>query len=270
MQRFRPSSLKKLLGGMVIVLLVIIVARMTPGVRWVTAWIDWIAHPVISFAGTVGGEISSSVQYWFTLGEMKRENAELKKEIETLKVERIGGETMQRENTLLREQLGFQQRSNHPSIEGQIIGRDIFGVSQQVTIDIGERHGVTRGAGVVSASGVFIGTVSSVSETQSVVRFITDSRSVVPVRVSSTSSEGVIQGRHGLDVDVKYVPLQPPLSAGMDVVTSGLGGNLPADMLIGRVTDVRTSTSGLFQEATLRLAVFLEDIQNVYVLSRTR
>lgn len=255
---------------MVIVIIATVALRMIPGIQKATAWVDWLARPFVLVARNVGNGISTSIQYWFSFGAIQRENAELKTQLENLKVTTIETETLQRENALLREQLGFQQRSSHPSTEGHIVGRDIFGISQQVTIDIGKNHGVQPGAGVVSASGILIGVVSSTSDTQSIVRFITDSRSVIPARVSSSSSEGVIQGRHGLDVDLKYVPLHTPLSAGMDVVTSGLGGNLPSDILIGRVVDVRTSSSGLFQEATLRLAVFLEDIQNVYVLNGER
>jgi len=50
------------------------------------------------------------------------------------------------------------------------------------------------------------------------------------------------------------------------VVTSGLGGNYPPNIVVGQVTNVRKRDFDLFQTAGVQPAVNFEDLQIVLVI----
>ena len=51
------------------------------------------------------------------------------------------------------------------------------------------------------------------------------------------------------------------------VLTSGLGGKFPQDMVIGRVVDVERSEADLFQQATVQAGVDFDALEIVFVVT---
>ena len=51
------------------------------------------------------------------------------------------------------------------------------------------------------------------------------------------------------------------------MLTSGLGGNFPPDIVIGQVTSVRPSERGLYQEAQVRSLINFDTLEFVLVVT---
>ena len=71
------------------------------------------------------------------------------------------------------------------------------------------------------------------------------------------------QGR----LSLTYLGTDPDLAFGDLIVTSGLGGYYPAQLVIGSVEEVRSSDDGLDQVAVVRPAAELEDLEQVFVIT---
>ena len=88
------------------------------------------------------------------------------------------------------------------------------------------------------------------------VLLVSDPACKVSARIARTGSFGLVVGR---GVNLKGHPLarmlfidkETLINEGDDVVTSGLGGVFPKDILVGRVEEVHIDEAGLYQYADI-------------------
>ena len=66
---------------------------------------------------------------------------------------------------------------------------------------------------------------------------------------------------------MKWIEQDIPISENELVMTSGLGGNFPPDLIVGRVTQIEQSASELFQEAEVRPAVDFDHLEIVLIIT---
>ena len=69
-----------------------------------------------------------------------------------------------------------------------------------------------------------------------------------------------------LMVDLAYLPGGSLVRPGQTVVTSGDGGVFPKGLQVGQIVDVRTNDYGMNLEARVKLAVNLNQLEDVWVL----
>lgn len=142
-------------------------------------------------------------------------------------------------------------RQDQDFITADIINVDQSGQRRTITLNRGTRDGVAVGMPVVTQQGL-VGRILSVSAGASRVLLITDPSSAVSVRVQSNRVEGTIIGQLSGNLRLSFVPLDEDIAEGDIVVTSGLGGNFPPDIVAGAVTSIRQFEFELFQEAQVR------------------
>ena len=74
---------------------------------------------------------------------------------------------------------------------------------------------------------------------------------------------GQITGEIELDMVSQNATIQP----GELVLTSGLGGNYPANIVVGQVTTVRSDAFALFQSASVQPAVDFSQLEIVLIIT---
>jgi rod shape-determining protein MreC len=74
---------------------------------------------------------------------------------------------------------------------------------------------------------------------------------------------GQVTGEIGLEMIPQNATVQP----GEIVVTSGLGGNYPANIVIGQVNTVRSQAYALFQSATVQPAVDFSQLNIILIIT---
>ncbi|MCL2222043.1 MAG: rod shape-determining protein MreC [Oscillospiraceae bacterium] len=178
------------------------------------------------------------------------------------------------ENERLRSQLGF--RARHAALESEMANFVSWGSdnwSHSFIIDRGYTNSaIAQGMGVTTDHGLLIGQVFEVGPTTSTVITIIDTKFSVAAFVgrgegdSSVTARGdFLYMRSGLlmldriDDELTIIP-------GDSVVTSGLGGVLPAALVIGEVYEVFPHASGIGRFATVRPMLDLNNISSVFVL----
>ena len=201
---------------------------------------------------------------------LTQRNAELETEIARLQAEII---ELQQENTelqVLSALLDFAR--SHPENEyltAAIIGRDPSPFLHYVIINRGSDDGLLRGMPVVSQQGL-IGRIAAVTSGASRVQLITDPASTINVRIDPSGAEANLSGSITGDIALNLIPQDAAVNPGDLVLTSGLGGNYPPNILIGQVASVRQRPFELFQTASVQPVVDFAKLEIALIITNFR
>ena len=155
---------------------------------------------------------------------------------------------------------------NQEFLTADVIGVDQTGIVRNVIINRGTRDGLAVGMPVTTDLGL-VGRISAVSANASQVQLITDENSAVSSRLQATRADGSIIGQASGVLRLTFVDLDEEIRQGDLVITSGLGGNFPPDIVVGQVTSVRQFEFELFQEAQVRSLIDFQTLELVLVIT---
>ncbi len=195
------------------------------------------------------------------LAELRREYTELVARVERFdRLERDAAE-IKRENMRLREQLGFSQTILYRQVPAQIIGRDPDNLFSALVINKGVRDGIRKNMPIIAyQNGVqgLAGRVVQVGRLESLIMPVYDSSSFVSARLAESRYEGIVEGQGSSEdpLVMRYIKkrAKDEINFGDLVVSSGMGGIYPKDLIIGRVIRV------LDQEYETSIEVELESV----------
>ncbi len=197
-------------------------------------------------------------------------NNQLEAEVSRLQSQIIELQQQNSEMQVLSALLDFARtHSENEYITAAVIGRDISPFLHYVIINRGSDDGLRRGMPVVSSQGL-VGRVAAVTADGARVQLITDPDTAINVRIQPSGAEGLLQGSITGDITVEAIPQDASIQTGDLVLTSGLGGNFPPDMLIGQVSGVRQRPVELFQTATVEPVVDFSQLEIVLVIVNFR
>ncbi len=185
---------------------------------------------------------------------------------------------LERENEQLREVQGeyqllldlFNRARQQPAfsrLTASVIGRDTSPSLRSIIIDKGRDDGIVVGMPVESARGL-VGQVFRTTNNSAQVVLITDNASSIPARLGSSRATGLLRGGGlGGATSIDWIDLKRQLDVGEVVLTSGLGGKFPQDIVIGRVIEVDRREAELFQRAIVQPAVAFDSLEIVFVIT---
>lgn len=193
----------------------------------------------------------------------------LREENGQLKLEAVHAAEAVAENARLRAQLGAAPRGPWNRRLARVVAREPTTWWRSVTIDYGTRDGAAVSQPVVTKDGL-VGRISVAGYSHSQVSLVGDADCGVAALVVETRDNGFIKGGQStLDAGlVEWTAMvhSPRVLAGQSIVTSGLGGIFPKNLLVGQVLDTRTERSGVTTTARIRLAANLDRLEEVFVL----
>ena len=204
------------------------------------------------------------------IASLRSQNQALESEVAGLQAQIIELEQQLREAQVLYALLDFARSSPASQyVAAAVIGRDPSPFLHYVIIDHGSDHGLRRGMPVITDQGL-VGRIDALTATAARVQLITDPGSTVNVRLQSTRTEAQITGSVTGEIELGLVSQDTTLLPGEIVLTSGLGGGYPADLLVGQVISVRSSGTDLFQSASVQSVVDFSSLQAVLVITNFR
>lgn len=232
-----------------------------------------VARPALTVFNGLGRQITNIFSTARDLRTLRSLNQQLKSQVDTLIIENARLQEVEIENHRLRELLRFTQLNPYYDFSsGQIIARVISreptNYLAALTIDLGSDHGIKPGMPVVNEQGL-VGRIHQVGPKSSTVLLITDPSSGVQARVKRENSRavGVITGRAGALPIMDYIPQDADVSVGDEVITSGLGGNFPKNLVIGQIIEVKKRDFNMFQQAVIRPTVNFDRLEFVLVIT---
>ncbi len=201
------------------------------------------------------------------MGELRHQNRELQRLVDHLMIDNVRLREIEAEHEALLGLLDFT-RAN-PSYEYQaaaIIGRDPSNLLGYLFIDVGTNDGVQADMPVVTERGV-VGRIAAAGPNSSKVLIITDPSSSVNALLQGSRTTGMVEGRPGGNLIMKYIPQEEKIEEGDMVITSGLGGNFPKRLVIGQVVKVRQLDIESFQSAEVHPTVDFNHLEIVLVIT---
>lgn len=187
-----------------------------------------------------------------------KENLELQSKLSIL-------QEVQHENEILKKEMGFLSTKGEMKLTpANIIGRSLTGYLKNVTIDRGAKDGIRENQAIVS-QGFLVGTIRNVMDNSSEAILITDNNSLVPVVLQDSRGTGLLRGGLG-GLTVEDIPLNIPIKKGEQVVTSGLGGDIPLGIMVGTVEDVVSKEGEIFQKVTVKSPLQIYFLEFVFVV----
>lgn len=204
-------------------------------------------------------------------GGLAEENRLLRQEVVKLQAEDRVRESLQEENIRLSHLLQFRNSQPHELIAARVVARTIDGWWKSVRVDKGTRDDIFADRAVISPDGL-VGRTEDVSAHTAEVLLVSDPACKVSARIARTGSFGLTVGR-GVTLDgypvvrMQFIHKDVPVRKGDAVVTSGLGGVFPKDILIGHIDEVHTEEAGLYQYADIVPNAIVELLDVVFVPS---
>lgn len=224
-----------------------------------TTVLSWTSGQAETVSGTLSGPRD--------LQTAQAEIAELQARIDFL----------ERENEELREGEGeyqllldlFNRVRQSPEYTRQtasVIGRDTSPSIRSIIIDKGSDDGVRVGMPVESARGL-VGRIFRTTQHSAQVALITDNASAIPTRLGNSRATGLLRGGGlGGSLVMDWIDLKYQVEVGEVALTSGLGGEFPQDIVIGRVSEVERSEAELSQQAIVQPAADFDALEIVFVI----
>jgi rod shape-determining protein MreC len=213
-----------------------------------------------------------AVQDFFTsprdIASLRQRNAELEGDLADLQAQVIQLQQEVAQTEALAALVDFERANPENTYRGAaVIGRDPSPFLHYVIINRGSNDGILRGMPVVTNQGL-IGRVDAVIADAARVQLITDAASSVNVRLQNAETEGSLVGSVSGDVTLELIPqdVKKEIQPGDLVLTSGLGGGYPPDLIIGQVVNVRSRDFDLFQQATVQPVVDFNSLEIVLVI----
>jgi rod shape-determining protein MreC len=254
-----------------IVLLLVVIGLMALALGGFLAPLSRIfLYPVVSAQTWVSTRYQALQDFVTSPSDMNRlrqRNAELEAEVARLQTQIIELQSEIQEVQVLSALLDFARA--HPEntfVSATVIGRDPSPFIQYVNINRGSDDGLRRGMPVVTHQGL-VGRIAAVTASAARVQLITDPISNINVRLEPSQSEAVVSGQITGEIALDMIPIDSNLQPGDLVLTSGYGGNYPADILIGQVSGVRKRDYELFQTASIQPAVDFSQLRIVMVIT---
>ncbi len=198
--------------------------------------------------------------------ELRLRNIELQDEVDRLQSQIISLQQELDQSQSLGALLGFA--SENPQMQpvaAIVIGRDPSPFLHYLIIDQGSDNGIRKGMPVVTQSGL-VGRIDAVIAGASRVQLITDPGSIVNVKLQTQKIDAQTIGSITGEMSLEMVPQDVVLEPGEMILTSGLGGNYPKDLLIGQVISVRKLENDLFQSAAIQPVVDFAQLQAVLII----
>jgi len=200
------------------------------------------------------------------IATLRQRNTELEGEVSELQAQVIQLQQQLGETDILAALVDFSRaRTENTYRAAAVIGRDPSPFLHYVIINRGSNDGILRGMPVVTNQGL-IGRVDAVIADAARIQLITDPSSSVNVRLQNAETEASLVGSVTGDVTLQLIPQDINVQAGDLVLTSGLGGGYPPDLIIGQVVNVRSRDFDLFQQATVQPVVDFNRLEIVLVI----
>jgi rod shape-determining protein MreC len=201
---------------------------------------------------------------------LRQRNAEQEAEITQLQTQIIELQNQINETKVLYALLGFARENPENKYRAaSVIGRDPSPFLHYIIIDHGSDDGILHGMPVVTEKGL-VGSVDAVTASAARVQLINDPGSVVNVQLESSNTEVTMEGSVTGDILLNMIPQDLNVPDGEVVLTSGLGGKYPSNILVGQITNIRKDDTGLFQTGTLQTVVDFSSMSVVLVITNFR
>lgn len=223
----------------------------------------------------VGEYVATRTDDLKELRDLLRQNAELQKELDALKIENSNLVEDKYELNELRDLYELDQKySGYETVGARVIGKDPGNWFSVFVIDKGENDGICKDMNVMAGSGL-VGIVTETGPNWATVRSIIDDSSNVSSKILSTSDNFMVTGNLLL-MDKGYISFsqlvddKDQVTAGDAVVTSDISDKYLPGITIGYINDIQKDSNNLTKSGTITPVVDFRHLDIVLVIKELK
>lgn len=233
---------------------------------------NYFYYQTSSFAGGFwrkGAAYAGFLENFLYEEEIKKKNSDLEEKNKELLREISLLKDIISDNRAIKEIQKNTVDDNFEIIPTNIIGLDYS--SDFILIDKGGANGVAENMPVISKNKVIYGKIFKVYGNFSQVMLISNKNSVLDVKIqndddSSGHSYGAIKGGGGLSLHLDLVGYDSKIKKGDVLITSGLEGVFPSNLLAGKVASVNKDDLKPFQTAEIEPYFNIRNENNLFIV----
>jgi len=201
------------------------------------------------------------------MASLRQQNLDLQAEVARLQTQIIGLQQQVSQTEILSALVDFARTNPENTYKAAtVIGRDPSPFLRYVIINVGSNGGITQGMPVVTQQGL-VGRVDAVVSDAARVQLITDQASAVNILLKNSKTEAILSGSITGDLSLGMISHDVKIEANDVVLTSGLGGDYPPNIMVGQVISISNNEFELFQTASIQPIVDFSRIAFVLVIT---
>lgn len=271
MKRFFTKNGILLLSAVTIVAVALcVISALSSGTGILQNVAGVVASPFRTAGSAVSGWVQGVGDHFRSLDDLRRENEELRKENARLQEDIRQAQNDSAENEKLRNILELRKQRRDFALESaHVTEQSLSNWASSLTLSKGTSSGVAIGNCVVDEYGYLVGIITDAGLNWSTVTTILDTESQLGAAVFRTKEPVVVSGDLRLmsQNKLKMSFFQGELFNGDMIVTSGLGGYYPPDLVIGTVEDILSDDSGMGKYAILSPKTDPNSLSQVFIIT---
>jgi rod shape-determining protein MreC len=195
---------------------------------------------------------------------VEAENADLKRQLDEVRVQYQERRALADRARQLEETLGLRDHSNLQTVAADVIASSASPDFRTLTLDKGTRQGLKPDMAVIAAAGA-VGRVVVPSPGAAKVQLLIDRNAAAGALIERSRAQGVALGAGDERLRLEYVSETSDVVVGDLVVTSGIDGIYPKGFTIGHVDTVEKSGPA-YKRITVKPAVNFSSLETVLVV----
>lgn len=231
-----------------------------------------ILTPFQKAAAVVSGGVGAVWEKYTSIDDVMDRNEQLEAENAELRQQMVDYDRIKAENDAYKALARIQDTNSEASyVSAFVIGRDPLDEFGGFTLDQGSTDGVAVNDAIISDRGYLLGVVVEVDATSCKVMTILHPSFNAAGVISRTRENGIITGSADYAADGQCVltNLDRATEArkGDQVITTGLGGVFPANLLVGTVQEVVPEQSGKSSSAVILPGADPRTVKHVFIIT---
>ena len=206
--------------------------------------------------------IFSNINY---LENIISENNNIKIDNVKLIQENIALKNLESENQQLRKLLNYTEENQDTKFTtASIYASSTLNISDIISLDQGQNNNIKIDDPVIF-NNIYLGKIIEVSPNISKAQLITSPQHSIVGQISEINTTGIIKGQIGYGLVMEDIPPDAKLAIGQIVTTSYFDPQIPANLLIGKISEIKHNDQDIFQTAYLEPLFDIKDIRFVLI-----
>lgn len=231
-----------------------------------------VLTPLQKVTSALSGGAASVWEKYTSIDDVMDRNEQLEAENAELRQQMVDYDRIKAENDAYKALARIQDTNSEATyVSAFVIGRDPLDEFGGFTLDQGSTDGVEVNDAIISDRGYLLGVVVEVDATSCKVMTILHPSFNAAGVISRTRENGIITGSADYAADGQCVltNLDRATEArrGDQVITTGLGGVFPANLLVGTVQEVVPEQSGKSSSAVILPGADPRTVKHVFIIT---
>ena len=231
-----------------------------------------VLTPLQKVTSALSGGAASVWEKYTSIDDVMDRNEQLEAENAELRQQMVDYDRIKAENDAYKALARIQDTNSEASyVSAFVIGRDPLDEFGGFTLDQGSTDGVAVNDAIISDRGYLLGVVVEVDATSCKVMTILHPSFNAAGVISRTRENGIITGSADYAADGQCVLTNleraTETKMGDQVITTGLGGVFPPDLLVGTVQEVVPEQSGKSSSAVILPGADPRTVKHVFIVT---